>query len=49
MIGRLRTAAKYFTVGLVVGVLFAPDAGADMRERIRTRLLGYVPGGRRGQ
>lgn len=33
MIGRARVAAKYFTLGVLLGVLFAPAAGADTRRR----------------
>ncbi len=35
MLGRLRTALKFFTVGLAAGVLFAPRSGAETRARIR--------------
>jgi len=31
MIGRAKTAAKFFTYGLVVGILFAPRSGAETR------------------
>lgn len=44
MMGRLRTAAKFFTIGLVLGILFAPDSGADLRERFLARARGYLPG-----
>ena len=38
MIGRARTALKFFVYGLVVGLLFAPRSG----EETRTRVLGWV-------
>ncbi|MGH2533604.1 MAG: YtxH domain-containing protein [Thermomicrobiales bacterium] len=31
MIGRAKTAAKFFTYGLLVGVFFAPRSGAETR------------------
>ncbi|CAN5469719.1 hypothetical protein BH23CHL2_BH23CHL2_03920 [soil metagenome] len=44
MLGRLRTAAKFFTIGLIAGIIFAPDSGARMRERIVSCVRGYIPG-----
>jgi gas vesicle protein len=38
MIGRARTALKFFVYGLVVGLLFAPRSG----EETRTRLFAWV-------
>jgi hypothetical protein len=49
MIGRLRTGAKFFTVGLILGLLFAPDSGALMRARLRARALRYMPGALRDE
>jgi len=49
MISRLRTGAKFFTVGLVLGILFAPDSGSEFRERIVARLSGLMPGDRRSR
>jgi gas vesicle protein len=34
MIGRARTAAKFFVYGLIVGLLFAPRSGAETRAQI---------------
>lgn len=31
MIGRARTALKFFTYGLLIGILFAPRSGAETR------------------
>lgn len=38
MIGRARTAVKFFVYGLVVGLLFAPRSGDETREQV----LGWV-------
>jgi hypothetical protein len=38
MMGRARTATKYFFYGLLIGVLFAPRAG----EVTRGRVVGFV-------
>ena len=38
MIGRARTALKFFVYGLLVGLLFAPRSG----EETRARVLGWV-------
>lgn len=35
MLSRARTAMKFFTYGLLIGVLFAPASGAETRERVR--------------
>lgn len=37
---KLRTATKFFTYGLVIGVLFAPRSGRDTR----TAAVGWVNG-----
>ncbi len=34
MIDRTRTALKYFTYGLLIGLLFAPRSGKETRARI---------------
>ena len=36
MIGRARTAMKFFFYGLVVGILFAPRSGDETRARLTT-------------
>ncbi len=35
MLSRARTATKFFTYGLLLGVLFAPASGQDTRQRLR--------------
>lgn len=32
MIGRMRTAMKFFTYGLLIGILFAPRSGKESRS-----------------
>ena len=34
MIGRARTAMKFFVYGLLVGLLFAPASGEETRRRV---------------
>ena len=34
MIGRARTAVKFFVYGLLVGLLFAPRSGQETRSRV---------------
>lgn len=34
MIGRARTALKFFVYGLVAGLLFAPRSGEETRARV---------------
>ena len=34
MIARTRTAMKFFTYGLLIGLLFAPRSGKETRGRI---------------
>jgi hypothetical protein len=36
MIGRARTATKFFVYGLLVGLLFAPASGQETRSRLLT-------------
>lgn len=35
---KVRVSAKFFTLGLVVGLLFAPQAGRELRRQVRERL-----------
>jgi hypothetical protein len=35
MLSRARTATKFFTYGLLIGVLFAPGSGQQTRQRLR--------------
>ncbi len=44
MIGRARVAAKYFTLGVLLGVLFAPAAGADTRRRLTGAASSRIAG-----
>lgn len=34
MIGRARTALKFFVYGLLVGLFFAPRSGGETRQRV---------------
>ncbi len=36
MIGRAKTALKFFVYGLVIGMLFAPRSGEETRARLTT-------------
>lgn len=35
VLARMRTAAKFFTWGLLIGILFAPRSGADSRAHLK--------------
>ncbi|MEZ4523082.1 MAG: YtxH domain-containing protein [Thermomicrobiales bacterium] len=49
MTGRFRAAAKFFTVGLVLGIMFAPESGENMRQRIIDYLRSMLPGSNSGE
>lgn len=34
MLSRLQTALKYMTYGVLIGIFFAPDSGAETRRKI---------------
>jgi gas vesicle protein len=34
MLRNARTAVKFFTYGIIVGILFAPQSGAETRKKI---------------
>ncbi len=36
MLSRARTATKFFTYGLLIGVLFAPGSGEQTRQRLKS-------------
>lgn len=42
MFGRTRVATKFFTYGLIVGLLFAPGSGAENRERLKNWIMGLA-------
>lgn len=42
MFGRTRVATKYFTYGLIIGLLFAPGSGAENRERLKSWIMEQV-------
>ncbi len=42
MIGRTRTAIKFFVYGLVGGLLFAPRSGAETRKELQAWLTSTV-------
>lgn len=42
MIGRARTAVKFFVYGLVGGLLFAPRSGAETRKELMSWVNGTV-------
>lgn len=39
MLTRARTAMKFFTYGLLLGILFAPGSGEETRSRIKDMIL----------
>jgi hypothetical protein len=34
MLSRLQTALKFMTYGLLIGIFFAPDKGAETRRKV---------------
>lgn len=42
MFGKARVATKFFTYGLVIGLLFAPGSGAQNRERLKSWVMDQV-------
>ncbi len=42
MFGRTRVATKYFTYGLIIGLLFAPGSGAQNRDRLKSWIMEQV-------
>lgn len=42
MLGRLRTAAKFFTVGLALGLFFAPRSGEQTRKQLFNTALAPI-------
>ena len=39
MLKRARTATKFFTYGLLIGVLFAPGSGEETRQRLKSWIM----------
>jgi hypothetical protein len=39
MLTRARTATKFFTYGMLIGVLFAPGSGEETRQRIKSWIM----------
>lgn len=35
MLGRLQTALKFLTYGIVIGIFFAPESGAETRRKVK--------------
>lgn len=42
MFSRTRVATKFFTYGLLIGILFAPGSGAQNRERLKSWIMEQV-------
>jgi hypothetical protein len=43
MLSRLQTALKFLTYGLLIGIFFAPDKGAETRRKV----INWVTSGAR--
>lgn len=39
MLARMRTAVKFFTWGMLIGIAFAPASGAETRDRLKAWVL----------
>lgn len=44
MLSRMRVALKFFTLGMLAGLLFAPAAGAETRSRLVSSVSDAVGG-----
>jgi hypothetical protein len=42
MLRNARTAVKFFTYGIIVGLLFAPQSGAETRKKLFGMLGGSL-------
>ena len=42
MLGRTRTAMKFFVYGLVLGLLFAPRSGEETRKQVIEWVSGTI-------
>lgn len=52
MLGRMQTALKFLTYGLLIGIFFAPDRGSETRRKVinwvtssAREVMGNVTGG----
>lgn len=52
MLGRLQTALKFLTYGLLIGIFFAPDRGSETRRKVTNwvtsgarEFVGNITGG----
>lgn len=39
MLSRARTATKFFTYGMLIGVFFAPGSGEETRQRLKSWIM----------
>jgi gas vesicle protein len=49
MFGRLRAGAKFFTIGVILGLLFAPESGQEFRDQLKSRVTGKFRGSQPAQ